>query len=60
MRKLGLGFMLGLIVGCSGAAFAATIFGEDGYLSGWIIVKDDQVVCSEPFVRVLTHELQCE
>jgi hypothetical protein len=60
VRKFGLGFVLGLLAGCSAAAFAAGVYGEDGYLSGWSVIKDDVEVCSDPYVRMLTHELECE
>jgi len=60
MRKVSLGFAIGLALGTVVPAAAATIVGGTGYLSGWIVTKDGREVCYMPYVWTTLREIECD
>ena len=60
MKKLVIGFMLGLAAGAAVPAVAATLVGDTGYLSGWTVTKDGDEICYMPFVWTATREIECD
>jgi hypothetical protein len=40
--------VLGLVLGGAATAFAALLVGDDGYVFGWSVVKDNEEICSDP------------
>ena len=59
MTKFIAGVMLGLILGISATGWAAGVYG-DGYLSGWSVTKDNEEVCSDPYVYPASKEIECD
>jgi hypothetical protein len=60
MRKVSLGFAIGLALGTVVPAAAATIVGGTGYLSGWTVTKDGREVCYMPYVWTSIREIECD
>jgi hypothetical protein len=60
MRKVSLGFAIGLALGTVVPAAAATIVGRTGYLSGWTVTKDGREVCYMPYVWTSIREIECD
>ena len=60
MKKLVIGFMLGLAAGAAVPAVAATLVGSTGYLAGWTVTKDGEEVCYMPFVWTTLREIECD
>ena len=57
------GFILGFILGAtvaSGAASAALIVGQNGYLTGWSVTKDGEEVRDSPYAWTATREIECD
>lgn len=54
-----LGLALGIVVGATTSVYAQSIMGT-GYLIGWDITKDGNVICSDPFIWEATMELECD
>ena len=60
MRRFVLGVAFGLVLGLTGAGLAAVkIAGNDDYLKGWEVVVKGKKVCTDPYVRVSTKEIEC-
>jgi len=62
MKKKGwiAGFVLGLTLGLATGAYAASIVGGNGYLMGWDITVEGEVVCSEPYIWAASREIECD
>lgn len=60
MKKLIIGFVLGLAAGAAFPAAAAVLVGDTGYLSGWTVTKDNEEICYMPFVWTATREIECD
>lgn len=60
MKKLVIGFMIGLAAGTAVPAVAATLVGSTGYLAGWTVTKDGDEVCYMPFVWTTLREIECD
>jgi hypothetical protein len=60
MKKLAIGFIIGLAAGAAVPAVAATIVGSTGYLSGWTVTKDGDEICYMPYVWTGTREIECD
>jgi hypothetical protein len=60
MKKLSIGFIIGLIAGTAFPAAAASIVGRTGYLIGWTVTKDGNEICYMPFVWTGTREIECD
>ena len=60
MKKLSIGFIIGLIAGAAVPAVAASIVGGTGYLSGWTVTKDGDEICYMPYIWAGTHEIECD
>lgn len=60
MRRFALGLLLGLVIGSAGAASAALIVGDTGYLRGWSVVKEGEEICSEPYIWTASREIECD
>jgi hypothetical protein len=59
MRKISLGFALGLLIGAAVPVAAATIVGTSGYLTGWIVTNNGREVCYAPYVWTYSREIEC-
>jgi len=60
MKKLMIGFAIGLAAGAAVPAVAASIVGSTGYLSGWTVTKDGEDICYMPFVWTSIREIECD
>ena len=60
MKKLTIGFIIGLAAGAAVPAVAATIVGSTGYLSGWTVTKDGNEICYMPYVWTSIREIECD
>ncbi len=59
MKGFVFGFILGVTV-ASGAASAALVVGQNGYLSGWTVTKDGEEICDSPFAWTAIKEIECD
>lgn len=59
MRKISIGFALGLLVGTIVPVAAATIVGSTGYLNGWVVTDNGREVCYAPYVYTALREIEC-
>lgn len=59
MRKVSLGFAIGLALGTVVPAAAATIVGRTGYLFGWEVVVGGRTACYDPYVWVSSRQIEC-
>jgi hypothetical protein len=64
---LALGYMLGSIQPSASAKLRprlpihpAKVVGDNGYLMGWDITKEGETICSDPYVWVDQHEVECD
>jgi hypothetical protein len=60
MKKLTIGFIIGLAAGAAVPAVAASIVGSTGYLSGWTVTKDGDEICYMPYVWTYIREIECD
>lgn len=60
MKKLVIGFIIGLAAGAAVPAVAATIVGSTGYLSGWTVTKDGDEICYMPYIWTSIREIECD
>ncbi len=62
-KNLVAGYVLGLVLGLTSAAAAATVVGN-GYLHGWTVAVNldsgEQLTCSDPYVWSSIRELECD
>lgn len=55
MRKFILGAMVGLTIGVSiSAAYA------NGWMYGWTVEKDGEIVCTGPYIWQATKTIECD
>jgi hypothetical protein len=59
MRNFLLGLATGVSIAVGAHAWAAGVFG-DGYLAGWDVVMGGDTVCSDPYVWLGSHEIECD
>lgn len=60
MKKLMIGFIVGLAAGAAVPAVAASIVGSTGYLSGWTVTKNGNEICYMPYVWTSIREIECD
>jgi hypothetical protein len=60
MKKLVIGFMIGLAAGAAVPVAAATIVGSTGYLIGWSVTKDGNEICYMPYIWTSIREIECD
>jgi hypothetical protein len=54
------GLIIGLVIGSAVGAFAAFISGDEGRLTGWVVIQEAEILCSEPYVWTATKEIECD
>lgn len=59
MTRFFCGLGLGLFMGVSLSAYAATIVGNTPTLTGWTVTAGDRTVCSDPEVDFTAKEIDC-
>lgn len=60
MKRFIAGALFGLFLGVTVTAAAAQIVGNNGYLIGWDVEINGEVVCRDPYVWVSTKEIDCD
>ena len=63
MKKIGINISLlviGIMIGAAGSAYAAKMVGGNGYLIGWDVTLDGDVICSSPYIWTSTREIDCD
>lgn len=60
MKKLTIGFIVGLALGTAVPVAAATLVGSTGYLIGWSVTKNGNEICYMPYVWTATREIECD
>lgn len=60
MKQFAVGLAFGFLLGLTGAGLAAVkVSGDDDYLKGWEVVVKGKKVCTDPYVRVTSKEIEC-
>ena len=60
MKNVTVGLLLGFLLGiAAGTAAAVRVSGNDDYLKGWEVVVKGKKVCTDPYVRVTSKEIEC-
>ncbi len=59
MRTFITGMIVGLVMGSSMGAIAASVFGN-GPLTGWSVTKDGEEVCTDPGADLVNKEIECD
>ena len=60
MKRFLAGAIFELCLGVAITAAAAQIVGNNGYLMGWDVEINGEVVCRNPYVWVSTKEIDCD
>lgn len=53
-------FVMGIMVGAAGSVYAARMVGGNGYLIGWDVTVDGDVICSSPYIWSSIREIDCD
>ena len=68
LAGLAMGITIGVLLDADSATAAgpptpipvAKVIGDSGYLMGWDVTYEGEVVCSDPYVWTASSEIECD
>ena len=60
MRNFVCGRIFGIVVAMATVTYAASLVGDNGWLMGWDVTINGDLVCSDPYVWSSVREIECD
>lgn len=54
------GLLVGLVLGVTGSSVAAQMVGSSGWLMGFDVTLNGDVICRDPYIWVSYGEIECD